>query len=68
VKYVLNGEKPQDAVKKMKNCVTKPNTAKVKDTTKTQTADPVNQLQNKLQNLLKMKKNLFTLFSLTPRQ
>ncbi len=55
VKEVLSGEKPQDVVKDILNGVTKQDTSKTKDTTKT--ADPVNQLQNKLQNLLKRKKN-----------
>jgi hypothetical protein len=55
VKEVLSGEKPQDVVKNILNSVTKPDTTKAKDTTKTE--PPINQLQNKLQNLLKRKKN-----------
>jgi uncharacterized protein involved in outer membrane biogenesis len=58
VKEVLSGEKPQDVVKNILNSVTKPDTAKVKDSTKTEAPAPVvDQLQNKLQNLLKRKKN-----------
>ncbi len=55
VKEVLSGEKPQDVVKNILNSVTKPDTSKVKDSTKKE--QPINQLQNKLQNLLKRKKN-----------
>ncbi len=57
VKDVLSGEKPQDVLKNILSGTPKKDTAKVQDTTKAKTEEPVIQLQNKLQNLLKRKKN-----------